>query len=391
MTAAPSAPGSLGAPAAPQDLLRYLDALDGWSAARSSELETIDEAIRTGGQSGPGTADLALSLALLKAVQDRTQLLRATWDRGGLQRADLERMTSLIWGRLDATLDPSLLARASTRQNGLVSGLAVSLPEACRLSDALAAQLRRTLGLDTDSDAARARLRTLRATVERIRDQVALEPPISVDQSRRHFLELDQRLTDLDQRLDRGADIGGLIGSLEIDAVTFERDLIVGSAKRREARGLVERARDLRRDLDDREAGLHALVERAVAEVTPTPVYAVPDVDALGPVPNTPDALGGYLAQLERVSRAMQVVQHAYSESLAAVEAARRDLAAQRGRLGSEPPAVVAALDSLIEGVLAERPVPTAVLAPLLGAHRQIVDLAASGVPIAGRPAEVSR
>jgi hypothetical protein len=42
-------------------------------------------------------------------------------------------MSTLIWGRLDAAT---------------ASGLSVSLPEACRLSDALLSQLRVKLGLD---------------------------------------------------------------------------------------------------------------------------------------------------------------------------------------------------------------------------------------------------
>ena len=54
-----------------------------------------------------------LSMALWKAVSDRYELLLATWDSGRVGAAERERMSSLIWGRLDATLDPSLLARSS--------------------------------------------------------------------------------------------------------------------------------------------------------------------------------------------------------------------------------------------------------------------------------------
>ena len=58
-------------------------------------------------------------------------------------------------------------------------GLAVSLPEACRLSDALAGQLRTKLALAPGADAAAARISELRAQLERIRDQVGLEPALT--------------------------------------------------------------------------------------------------------------------------------------------------------------------------------------------------------------------
>ena len=74
--------------------------------------------------------DMSLSMALWKAVSDRYQLLSATFDGGRVGRQERERLSALIWGRLDGTLDPSLRPGAGA--------LAVSLPEACRLSDALA-------------------------------------------------------------------------------------------------------------------------------------------------------------------------------------------------------------------------------------------------------------
>ena len=71
------------------------------------------------------------------------------------------RLAKLIWGRLDAAA---------------ASGLSVSLPEACRLSDALVSQLRVRLGLEVSGAEITARIRQLRAQMERIRDQVDLEP-----------------------------------------------------------------------------------------------------------------------------------------------------------------------------------------------------------------------
>ncbi len=51
--------------------------------------------------------------------------------------------------------------------------------------------------------------------------------------------------------------------------------------------------------------------------VDPAPHYAIPDVDALGPIPNTPDAIGPYLERLDRVARAMTLAQEKYAAALA--------------------------------------------------------------------------
>ena len=56
--------------------------------------------------------------------------------------------------------------------------LSVSLPEACRLSDALLSQLRVKLGLDPSGAEITERVRQLRAQMERIREQIDLEPPV---------------------------------------------------------------------------------------------------------------------------------------------------------------------------------------------------------------------
>ena len=77
---------------------------------------------------------MALSLALWKAVADRYQLICATWDGGRVRR-----------DRARADHHPDL---GPARRRTSAGGLAVSLPEACRLSDALAGQLRTTLVAD---------------------------------------------------------------------------------------------------------------------------------------------------------------------------------------------------------------------------------------------------
>ncbi len=151
---APAAPGRIGVPIDPQAALVYLEALGRWRDDRQRELNQLDQAALANPQKVQGaggvTADIMLSMALWKAVSDRYELLVRVWDSGRVGASERERMSSLIWGRLDATLDPGLISRSTVPGN---SALAVSLPEACRLSDALASQLRVRLGLEVSGEA----------------------------------------------------------------------------------------------------------------------------------------------------------------------------------------------------------------------------------------------
>lgn len=305
MTAtAPLAPGKLGVALDPAAIQRYLGELDTWLRIRRSELGELDQAALGAGRGGELAGDMSLALALWKAISDRYQLVFATWDGGRVLQQERERISALIWGRLDGATD-------------LPGGLAVSLPEAGRLCDALTAQLRNRLALVPGADKAAARIRDLRAQLERIRDQVALEPASRRDDAIGTLAGLMNRLQDITVKAERGADVGGLLGPLEADATTFERDLIVGNARRRDARSQVLSARELRADLEAREAALEKLAATCVATVDPAPRYAVPDVDLLGPVPVTPDEIGPYLQRLGRVSQALEIAQHAYSDALA--------------------------------------------------------------------------
>ncbi|UMG93106.1 hypothetical protein [Nocardioides sp. TF02-7] len=248
---------------------------------------------------------MSLTLALWKAIHDRYQLVFATWDGGRVLQQERERLSALIWGRLDGAAE-------------MPGGLAVSLPEACRLNDALTAQLRTKLALVHDATEQAARVRELRAQLERIRDQVALEPATSRDQAVARLAELMARLEAIGAKAERGGDVGGMLDPLEVDATTYERDLIVGNARRRDARSKVLSARELRADLEARAAALEKLAATCVATVDDAPRYAVPDVEALGPVPVTPGEIDGYLHQLDRVSQALELAQHKYADALAA-------------------------------------------------------------------------
>lgn len=303
---APPAPGRLGQPVEPTACLTYLSALERWRDARRSELELLDQTALASRAEAAVTDDIALSMVLWKAASDRFAQLQQVWDSGRVGPTERERLSTLIWGRLDAT-------------NLHASGLSMSLPEACRLSDALAGQLRVRLGLELSGAEVTTRLTSLRAQLERIRDQIAAEPAgARHQQAAEKQARLARRLRELTDKAERGGDVGGLLEPLEIEATTFERDLIVGNARRREAGAKVAQARQLRAELAHRETDIRALVERCVATVDPAPRYAVPEVEAVGAVPNTLEALESYLVRLDRVARAMTVVERAYSQALAA-------------------------------------------------------------------------
>jgi hypothetical protein len=208
--------------------------------------------------------------------------------------------------------------------------------------------------------------------VERLRDQAKLEPPATQPTVLAQIDDLSARTEDLGGKSDRGGDIGGLLGPLEIRAATMERDLIVGNTKRRQAQDKLARARELRGALELREQALSDLVAQTVATVTPAPKYAVPNVDSLGPVPSSASQLDGYLGKLGSVSKAMQVVQDAYSHALderAALAnrlAQEVSIAQQAGVAGDRD---VAALAGVVESFLARRPAPTQVVASLIDAY----------------------
>ncbi|HET7474935.1 MAG TPA: hypothetical protein VFJ97_02805 [Dermatophilaceae bacterium] len=316
---APEAPGRLGVALQPAQLLRYLEALGRWRDQRRAELDRLDQAAQAATPANASgdqlTADILLSMALWKAVADRHDLLLASWDSGRVGPVELERLSTLVWGRLDATLEPNLAARAGTVVNQ-AGALSLSLPEACRLSDALAGSLRARLGIDADAEDTAQRVRELRAAVERIRDLVDREPARSRAAAADTLQQLDRRVTDVTERARRGADVGGLLGPLDADTARAERDLIVAAANRVDAARDMALARAQRGELQARGCAVRALAARCVAEVEPAPRLAVPDVAALGPVPDDPAALGSYLTRLGAVSRALGQAQTAYQSAI---------------------------------------------------------------------------
>jgi hypothetical protein len=359
-TTAPVASGRIGEAIEPAAIQDYLRDLEAWVRARRTELDEVDAAALAAGRGAEVASDMALALSTWKAVSDRYQLIFATWDGGRVLENERLRISTLIWGRLDGASD-------------LPGGLAVSLPEACRLSDALAGQLRTKLALVPGADASAARIKDLRAQLVRLRDQVALEPATVRDAAEKRLGELAERLARITERARSGGDVGGMLGPLEIDATTYERDLIVGNARRRDARDRVLSARELRRDLEAREAALEQLASQCVATVDPAPHYAIPDVEALGPVPNTPDSIDAYLGRLDRVARAMTLAQEKYAAALAE-HTELADLldayVAKARSLGLADRTDLAESERQARAVLARRPAPIAVCKQLVTTYQ---------------------
>ena len=320
-------------------------------------------------------------MALWKAASDRHQLLVATWDGGRVGPTERERLSVLVHGHLQDG-------------GGGGAGLALSLPEACRLSDALAGQLRTRLALDPAADAHARRVAELRVALDRLRDQVALEPDASRPGAQRTLDALTARTEQVAERARRGGDVGGLLGPLENDAARFERDLIVGGAQRRAARERMALATERLSGLEARQGALAQLARRAVRAVSPAPRHAVPDVSALGPVPSSEDGLTAYLARLDRVDAAMTLAQNRY----AAAVAERDELVARLDGYAAKAAAVgVGHLPDVVEAertareVLAREPAPIPVAHQLVEAFQAWVDWSAAEGPAAAPTAPPRR
>jgi hypothetical protein len=372
---APQPPGKIGSSIPAKELLTFLDALGTWRDRRRAELDELDQAALQSADTDALSADVVLSMAVWKAVSDRYELILLTWDSGRVGPTETERISTLIWGGLNT--------------GGAGGSLAVSLPEACTLSDALAATLRARLALEPGDADLTARLRQLRAQVERINDLVRREPAISRNEAIAAHHDLDRRVTELTDRAKRGADVGGLIGSLEIDAARNERDLIVGGATRRERAADVARARAVRTELEAQGVAVRALADRCVAGVTPAPRLGVPDVTALGPVPNTPAELEKYLTRLDAVRRALGQAQSAYGAALERRDELAARLDAYKVKAGS-----VARTSGTTEDlaelyrrgreVLDAEPVDLARLGALVAAYQTYLDTSLAAGPQQG-------
>ncbi|EWT03642.1 hypothetical protein N865_09360 [Intrasporangium oryzae NRRL B-24470] len=377
---APTPPGGLGVPVQAGEAQTYLDALRIWVAQRRADLDEVDAAVLRlpDSEQGAITTDLTVALTFWKAVSDRLMLLQTTFDGGRVGPKEAERLSMLIHGRLDSTTSEELSLPSS-------GSLAVSLPEACRLLDSLTRTLQARASLAPGAAEASQRITVARAGLERIRDQIPLVPAgPERDAASDKLARLDRRLADLVDRARRGADVGGIIGPVEIDVSVLERDLIVAAAERASAAKDRVRTEQQVEELAARAAAIRALEKACLAAVTPAPHLAIPNVRALGPVPQTPAELTAYRQRLERVSRALDLAHETYAAGLAerdeivGLVGAVAAMAASR-TLSPEASDDLGALRTRLDEALTATPMPLARARALAAAYQAYVDAATRG------------
>ena len=292
---APEAPGRLGEPIPAPELLTYLGALEAWLANRRTELDRLDAAAQASAAVDTYTADVLLALTMWQAIRTRADELLVVWDSGRADAVDREKMSRLVWGRLDSGLGSAL----------------VSLVEAVTLCDAMISKVRARLSFDPDSVDQAERLRGLRAGLVRCEDLA--ETDVAAGERVAALRVREQKLVT---QAARGADITGRLGELEAAAALAERDLIVQVSQRRTLEKGRADAQATMAALEVREPTLHQLADRCRREIAHPPKLAVPDVSRLGAVPDTRQELDAFVDRLAAVGRAFDAVADAYSAPL---------------------------------------------------------------------------
>lgn len=303
---APVAPGRLGEAAPAADLMRYLDGLLAWLDDRRTRLDALDTAAQAATDAERYTPDVVLALTVWQSVRTRADELLEVWDDGRVTAVERERMSQLVWGRVDTRPGSS----------------AVSLPEAVTLCDAMVAALRTRLAFDPDSADVVGRLRGLRAALVRAEDLASGD-----GEAVGRLAALREREERLSAQASRGGDVSGPLAELETRVAHAERDLMVAVSQRRSLTRVRADALATAAALEAREPALHELADRCRREVAHPPRNAVPDVSRLGPVPDDRAGLDAFVARLDAVRRALDAAQEAYSEPL-------RERARLRYRLG---------------------------------------------------------
>ncbi|GAA5161444.1 hypothetical protein [Ornithinimicrobium tianjinense] len=278
----------------------YVSELARWRLHRDHELRALDALVRTHEDRDELNEDITLAMTLWHAIAQRHDLLLATWEQTKDGDGEREWISRLIWGLLEMPA-------------GDAHALAIGLPDALRFSDALAASLRaRVNGGDDDipvDERLEAALLELARARTHVRDRGAPHDGIEV--------ELDDVERALESVDPAGADAVEQLGALESRIARVERDLVVAGAAEAHERADVGHAVDQREELVARGEAVRALAERVLNTVHPAPRLGIPDVNALGDVPKDDDDLATYMANLERVARALDQAHTTYAGALA--------------------------------------------------------------------------
>ncbi|KQQ10130.1 hypothetical protein [Rathayibacter sp. Leaf296] len=325
----PVAPGRLGEAIPQRELFEYLAQLTRWLDRTGRELTRLDAAALASPQADSYTSDIVLAQSLRESVTRRLAELETVWDSGRVDSVARERMSQLIWGRLDAA-------------SGRGGSAAVSLVEAVRLCDAVVGQLKSRLELDPSGTDTAGRIVGVRAEIERCRDLTQDARGVVDRPAAQRVAVLRSRLDALAEKAGRGADVSGPLGQLESDSARLERDLIIAASQRRGLERDRQRARELAEAAERRETPLRELVARCRREIADPPRLAVPDVSRLGEAPADRDGLDEYLGRLTAVGRAFDAVEAAYTSPLRERAALGFRLRALRERAAANGRAVTA-------------------------------------------------
>lgn len=291
----PAGPGDL-----PEDgtIDRYLSELGRWRMRREHELRALDELTRTHDDRDALNEDITSSMTLWHAVAQRHDLLLTTWESATDGDGERDWVAQLIWGVLEMP-------------DGDAQALAVPLPEAMRLSDALADSLRARVGADDDDVPVPERVATLDEVAARLREGVGPDDDTT---------ELDEVEAGLTALRDSGRDdeeAAAEVGGLQSRLARLDHASIVAAATEAHGRADAEQAAAERDHLVAKGEAVRALAERVLNSVHPAPQLGIPDVTALGEVPTDETELGTYVANLERVGRALDQAHATYAAALA--------------------------------------------------------------------------
>ena len=383
LAAPPAPPGSLTAPPGARTVLLYLDEIRRWRADLHAALASLDR--RAAASSAPDgfTADLTLAISLAESIDRRTDELITAWDSGRVGPAELSHIAQLIWSRL-----PDPLGNPS----------AFTLGEATTLASALESRLAARLDADSIAGSGAAdRIAPLRETLKRCRT-------LSETLGRRGG-EADELASALDAAL-RGEGgpkaLGAEVTRIADAAEVLERDLI----KETSLRTTVESDSA---DLRQRVAALHVTEQRVRAaavlchdKIAGPPRLAVPDVDALGPVPAVPDGsrqagtwkaakatLDSYRARVDQVGAALAEAGRRFEAPLAERAELRGLAEAYRAKAAAAGLVEEPALDhgfQQIRSVLWQAPCDLAAARPLVESFGRAVQQAVGATAAAAEP-----
>ncbi|MGO0578172.1 hypothetical protein [Ornithinimicrobium panacihumi] len=315
----PAGPGDL-----PEDgaVDRYLAELGRWRMRREHELRALDELTRTHDERDALNVDVTTSMALWHAVAQRHDLLLTTWEAATEGEGERDWVAQLIWGVLEMP-------------DGDAQALAITLPEAMRLSDSLATSLRARLGTDEDDLPVADRTAALQDEIDRIRTRLDESgSPAEGDEADQgddteETPDLHAQLQELETELEavrqggqpeddgRAAEVRSELGALQSRLVRIDQASIVATASEAHGRADAEQAAAERDHLVAKGEAVRALAERVLNSVHPAPKLGIPDVTALGDLPSDENELSTYVANLERVGRALDQAHATYAAALA--------------------------------------------------------------------------